>query len=209
MQLVFLGGKKGGVALVDDEDAELVSTMSWSLCQGYAHGKRNGRNIAMHQLLMGKAPPGLMIDHINRNRLDNRRINLRFVDNRANSENSDRFKGGIHQQPNGSWTAKAFINSRQYNLGTYFDKEDALLAREERLRREPGEDTAVLRRYLKTRRYRRNTYSRHPGVTFYKRNGRWMAYYVVNRGPKYIGSYATEAEAIAAREAFLKEHPAA
>ena len=44
----------------------------------------------VHQMIIGKAPKGFVIDHINRNKLDNRRQNLRFVTPSENTLNSDR-----------------------------------------------------------------------------------------------------------------------
>jgi hypothetical protein len=79
-----LRNKKGevvGEALVDRED-EWVGASKWYKADGYATG--DGR---MHIAIMGEAPEGMVIDHKNNNRLDNRRANLRFVSRSVNAHN--------------------------------------------------------------------------------------------------------------------------
>jgi hypothetical protein len=49
---------------------------------------RNGqRTITMHRLIAGSPPPGMVTDHIDRNRLNNRRSNLRHVTYEVNNRN--------------------------------------------------------------------------------------------------------------------------
>lgn len=83
---------RGVVILLDDEDIELVSRYKWWISpQGYActHIRReNGtrRTIGMHRLILGD-PNMPAIDHINRNKLDNRKCNLRACSDSENSRN--------------------------------------------------------------------------------------------------------------------------
>lgn len=84
-----------GFAIVDDADFESLSKYRW-------HMKINGHNryarrcfrdvdklvtLMMHEAVVGKAPDGLITDHINRNSLDNRRSNLRFVTPSGSTQN--------------------------------------------------------------------------------------------------------------------------
>lgn len=77
--------KEKARALIDKDDRALVEPFgSWCLeKQGYAQNWRARRK--MHQLIMGKRK-GLEIDHINGEKLDNRRSNLRFVSHKENSQ---------------------------------------------------------------------------------------------------------------------------
>jgi hypothetical protein len=91
--LVPLSTKKGDVtqcALVDDADGDWALSFNWTLkTSGYAV-RRDGRlQIRMHRELLG-IPVGdpRIVDHINRNRLDNRRANLRIVTAAGNSQNA-------------------------------------------------------------------------------------------------------------------------
>lgn len=82
--------KGGSVALVDDEDFEKVAARTWYLGRnGYAHRRMYGVTHYMHHMVVGKPPAGMVTDHANRNRLDNRRCNLRFVTPHENSMNKD------------------------------------------------------------------------------------------------------------------------
>lgn len=91
---------RGTVVLIDDEDLELVSKHSWFFVpQGYActhiqlaPGKKNRRTMGMHRLILGD-PPTQSIDHINRNRLDNRKENLRACTDSENNRNKSLVKG--------------------------------------------------------------------------------------------------------------------
>jgi hypothetical protein len=83
---------KGMVALVDDEDFRTVSLFKWYVATtGYAvHGERvNGKQlkIYMHRFVTN-APKNMQVDHINANRLDNRKENLKICTARENGENT-------------------------------------------------------------------------------------------------------------------------
>lgn len=62
---------------------------AWNAGNGYAATKINGRRLTLHHCIL-RPEPGLVVDHINRNRLDNRSSNLRVVTIAENLENSDR-----------------------------------------------------------------------------------------------------------------------
>jgi AP2 domain/HNH endonuclease len=130
---------KSKVALVDDEDFDLVSEHSW-----YAHDKRDGglfyarasisggRKILMHNLVLGESSPDNQIDHRNGNGLDNRRINLRFAtpqQNRRNqklrSNNTSGYKGVSWHKKAGKWMAYITPYKKRLYLGLFINKEEA------------------------------------------------------------------------------------
>ena len=77
-------------AIVDPSDADGVSKFAWfkSRKDGYARTKiSGGRLVSMHRWLMWDQPRHLVIDHINGNRIDNRRSNLRAVTGAENGRN--------------------------------------------------------------------------------------------------------------------------
>jgi hypothetical protein len=81
-------GKEIAKAVVDTEDVYKVAQVSWSLRpDGYAFNYTFGR---MHHLIVGKPKAPLQIDHINRNPLDNRKVNLRIVSRSINQINRNR-----------------------------------------------------------------------------------------------------------------------
>ena len=86
MKRLPLTGKRGGYALVDDEDYGWLSRYRWNHGKnGYAYTYRPKATL-MHRLIMGY--PETEVDHINGNRLDNRRSNLRVATRRFNATNS-------------------------------------------------------------------------------------------------------------------------
>lgn len=84
-----------GVALVDDEDYERLSAYKWILRKnGYAlraYGPKHSRKYEyLHRAVMGAGRDDRIIDHINRDKLDCRKANLRFTDKSLNAHNSDK-----------------------------------------------------------------------------------------------------------------------
>lgn len=80
---------KGQNVYIDPEDVEELSKYSWSIgIDGYAQAKIDGKMVRLHEFLLGKfRGPGLVIDHINRDPLNNRKENLRIVSKRQNALN--------------------------------------------------------------------------------------------------------------------------
>lgn len=73
-----------GFTQVDLSDKNL-DEHNWSLSgDGYPMTYVKGTFVKIHHLVVGKPPKGLVTDHINRNKLDNRKDNLRFVTQREN-----------------------------------------------------------------------------------------------------------------------------
>lgn len=85
------------VTLVDDEDYERLNGSVWRMENGYARtGRHNpGRPApAMHRVVLGEPIGGPNVDHINGDRLDNRKSNLRWCTTRQNCQNIRRLRGG-------------------------------------------------------------------------------------------------------------------
>ena len=85
-------GTNPPLALIDASDAEVVGAYNWCLNpSGYVQRgygpKGRVRNQQLHRFILG-ARPGTIVDHVNRNPLDCRRSNLRFVTHRENNLNN-------------------------------------------------------------------------------------------------------------------------
>jgi hypothetical protein len=142
MQLVTL--TDGKYAIVDNEDFPLVSQYRWypsrqpnGQTYAIAASSRTGRKtLYMHRLIAGCTPgDGVVIDHINRDPLDNRKSNLRRSTKRLNALNSaghrdrkSRFKGVTWHKKSRFYYARIRWNGRSVSLGNYRDEEDAALA---------------------------------------------------------------------------------
>lgn len=129
---------QGKVAIVDDEDFEWLSRYKWCYTKaGYAvrasriNGKR--RTVYMHREIL-QAPAGLEVDHINGDKLDNRRSNLRIVTKQQNMFNqrprkgSSRYKGVTWFSRTQKWRAFIKIDGKFRSLGYFDDEKEAALA---------------------------------------------------------------------------------
>jgi hypothetical protein len=140
----------GGVcALVDDRDAVFLSRWTWHLSNnGYAVScstkGRDSKERLMHRVVMerriGKFP---LIDHANRNTLDNRLSNLRAATSSENGGNRiERGKGntsgfkGVHKTKSGRWQAK--IGAERRYIGNFETPEDAAAAYDQAARERYG-----------------------------------------------------------------------
>lgn len=119
---------RGKVTLVDDTDYEWLSQWRWCLCCGYAArsvGTRiNRQRIYMHRLIMNNSLDG-EVDHIDRNRLNNQRYNLRAVNRGQNMQNKPtRSKSGFRGvSPHGDvWEVAITVSGKYIWLGRFRDK---------------------------------------------------------------------------------------
>ena len=105
--------------------------------QGYIVSYTKARNyIKLHRLVMGF--PESLIDHINGERHDNRKSQLRMVNHTQNGCNHKLFKNnksghtGVHwHKRDKMWYAYIRAEGKQIHLGRFEEKEDAIKARHE------------------------------------------------------------------------------
>ena len=123
--------------LVDLMDLPQVARHSWYITtRGYAATRINGKIVYLHRMLM--RPEELQVDHINRNKLDNRRSNLRIVTNQqnhfnmpVNSNNSSGVSGVYWHRQCRKWCVQITVNGRTIHGGLYSDLKNAALRRKE------------------------------------------------------------------------------
>lgn len=104
-------------------DAEFDCEGSISLTGDYATIRLNSKNKRVHRLIVG-AKEGQQIDHINRNKLDNRKENLRVATQQQNLANQI-FKGVTFCNKRDKWIAQVCFNKQSKNLGYYTTEEEA------------------------------------------------------------------------------------
>lgn len=124
----------GRYALVDAADYDWLSQYNWRFHNGYAARQERRKNIYMHREI-ARPPDGMMVDHINRNKLDNRRANLRPCTRRQNIRNqaaktgsASRFKGVEYRKDRDKYYARIRFQGRRLWLGTFTDNRDAARA---------------------------------------------------------------------------------
>ncbi len=128
-----------GIALIDDTDYTMVSRFKWWIephkQTSYAVAKKpNGDGtLRMHRLIMSPCEDRL-IDHRNRNGLDNRRENLRLCTYPENLRNSpsrggtSQYKGVSWHKQTGKWCVQLTINGKVRHMGLFIDETNAAIA---------------------------------------------------------------------------------
>ena len=126
---------QGKAALVDDEDFEKIIQSNWFFSNGYA-AKHRGRwpkqkIIYMHREIMNPRHK-LEIDHINMDKLDNRRANLRICTRSQNAANSNTkirsasgYRGLRWRKDIRKWQVCIIKDRKAYNLGVFTDAKEA------------------------------------------------------------------------------------
>jgi hypothetical protein len=154
-EIRFIALTKGKFAIVDKEDFEQMRKFKWfaSGPEKYPYGVRaiypgEGRKITlyMHREIM-KAPRGLVVDHINGNTLDNRRVNLRLATKRQNTCNmrvnkegcSSKYRGVCRHKATRKWAAKISVDMKRIHLGVFEDEVEAARAYDTAAKKYHGE----------------------------------------------------------------------
>ena len=125
-----------GRALIDIEDVEKVKNYKWyKNCRGYVSCGTPKK--LLHRLIMD-APKGKSVDHINHDRLDNRKCNLRICTSSQNSMNRRKLDRntsghvGVCYKPKiNKWQADITVNRKPIHLGYYKNIEEAIEVRKE------------------------------------------------------------------------------
>jgi len=135
---------KGKHAIIDNKDFKYLNQWKWSFdglyaIRGHYLGKIDGKNkykkIYMHREI-NQTPIGAETDHINKNKLDNRRSNLRTVTKSQNNRNRNAYKcnktgiSGVHWYNNlGKYRSSIVINGQRISLGYFLNINDAIVTR--------------------------------------------------------------------------------
>lgn len=123
---------QGKTAIIDDNDFDLVSKYKWYFNKGYAASSSMfSKKIYMHRVV-ANPPVGFQVDHINGNKLDNRKENLRCCTVKQNTQNvrkhkdnTSGYKGVILHKPNNKYTVRIMENGKFAFFGYYSDPIEA------------------------------------------------------------------------------------
>lgn len=140
MQQIKLTG--GLLATVDDKDYDDLNKYKWHYNGFYAvRGEYLGKvaphkykhtTVKMHRQIM-EAPAGLEVDHINGDRLDNRRSNLRLATRKQNSRNTkprgiSKYKGLNWRPERSKWLVRITTDEKRLHVGYFTDEMEAAKA---------------------------------------------------------------------------------
>jgi len=135
-------------AIIDTNKMEKVIAKNWTLnSHGYVVTYNFKRDcIYLARLLLENIPDGLVVDHINRNKLDNRICNLRTVTVSINALNQDkrknttsRFKGVYFHSVKRKWIARVKINYNHVYGGIFKSEIEAAKKANELYKQYAGE----------------------------------------------------------------------
>jgi hypothetical protein len=136
---------QGKFAIVDPEDYARLNKYKW-----YAAGKEakfyaarwaGRKKVFMHREVIF-VPAGMVGDHINHNRLDNRKANLRPATIAQNAHNKPRssakFRGLSRDKRRGKWRVRVSCNGRRISIGSFDDETAAARAYDEAVKKYHG-----------------------------------------------------------------------
>ena len=133
--------------IIDDDDFIRTSSFHWGIWGKYKYvaTRVNGVCIYLHRFIMN-APDGMHVDHINGDRLDNRKTNLRIATAQQNAMNQHRvvksnsgYKGVSFRSDTGKYSAHITFNYKKINLGCYDNPITAAMVYDEAARKYFGE----------------------------------------------------------------------
>ena len=125
---------------IDNDDLEKCSKLTWHYAKNkdskYIQTRIKGKMIKLHRYIMNINNSNLVVDHINRNPLDNRKSNLRICSYKENSfnksirvDNTSGIPGVSFHKTNKKWRAKIKYNNLTIHLGYFEDINEALINR--------------------------------------------------------------------------------
>lgn len=138
MKNLIVQSKKHGQfkIILDDDDYLLLKDKSIYIHKigKYFYARANPEKIHIHRLIT-QCPKGLVVDHINRDTLDNRKNNLRVctiqenLRNQKRSNNKTGYTGVTVHKQTGKYTAQIKVNYKKIHLGLFDTIKEALSAR--------------------------------------------------------------------------------
>ena len=128
------------IVKIDKNDLEKCSKLTWHYAKNkdskYIQTRIKGKMIKLHRYIMNINNSNLVVDHINRNPLDNRKSNLRICSYQENSfnksirvDNTSGIAGVSFHKINKKWKAKIKYNNLTIHLGYFEDINEALINR--------------------------------------------------------------------------------
>lgn len=125
---------KGDIFIIDTEDIEKVNKNTWckNKSGGYLVSNINGKIKRLHRHILNCENDNV-VDHINGDVNDNRKINLRICSQKENSRNSKSSKAGkicgVNKMNDGRYKATIMVDRKGISLGVYDTYDEACKAR--------------------------------------------------------------------------------
>lgn len=131
---------RGHKAIIDDEDLERVSFCSWQSDGRYAKTRKWNKELQkyqtfyLHRFIIGAEGKEKEVDHINGDKFDNRKANLRYCTRAENIANKIReqksgLRGVFRSEGDLRWFAYITVRGRLIRIGTWDSPEEAFEVR--------------------------------------------------------------------------------
>lgn len=146
---------QGKVAIIDDEDYEIVSQYKWFYNERYAKTTIHYKKVYLHKFIINP-PAGYLVDHKDGNTLNNTRNNLRICTHVGNCQNrpgktnststykgvslfrsKKKIKDKVYTYQ--AWQAHIMVNGKAISLGKHKNEIDAAIAYNEAAKKHHGE----------------------------------------------------------------------
>lgn len=140
-EIIVKSSKYGIIkTLIDIDDLDKCSKITWyyeyNKDSFYIAGRLEGKRVKLHRFIMDIKDSSILIDHKNRDSLDNRKSNLRICDYQTNSfnrsirkDNTSGVAGVDYKKNNNKWRAKIKYNGVTIHLGYFTNLNDAIINR--------------------------------------------------------------------------------
>lgn len=141
-KLIIYSNKYGIIeVIIDADDINKMKDIKWHYQKNkesaYICGRINGKLVRLHRYLLDVTDSSVIIDHIDRNTLNNCKSNLRLATYQENSfnksircDNKSGYSGVRFLKTTGKWVARIKLNKRLVHLGYFYDKKEAILNRQ-------------------------------------------------------------------------------
>ena len=154
MKLIFLE-PHGYVTKVDDEDHERLSKFNWYLGgKGQVQavevaGQRGGTTQYMSHEVIGKPPKGYAVHHIDFDKLNNQRSNLKLMPCSANNHirsgavTREGYFGVYRGKQKERFYSQMWKDKKYYHIGTYDTPEEAARAYDKKAKELYGDNAKL------------------------------------------------------------------
>ncbi len=224
--------------LISTEYIDIIMNFNWFIMgqtatqQGYVGFSRRikGRTVyyKLHRLILGVEDEKVFVDHINRDRFDNRKCNLRIATRSENSRNISKQKltkskyKGVRMTSSGKFECTIFVRGKPIYLGCFLTELEAVKVYDENAILYHGEFAATnvdlgliteeelmdveLNKH-NTHKRKNVWYSNYAGVSREKNSNKnpWRAYITFKGKHIRLGGFKTEEEAALAYDKKARE----